>query len=274
MKNIQDIVEIMIFDTHAHYDDEAFDEDREELLNSLASKNVEAVVNVAADLGRCHDTLELIARYSNVYGALGIHPSEVEELTEEDMLWLTEQCRLNSVRNGGRIVAVGEIGLDYHYPEPAREVQQRWFVRQLKVAREVKLPVIIHSREASRDTEDILRKCAKGLSGIIHCYSYSVETARFYEAMGFYFGIGGVVTFKNGRKLVETVDYLPLSRIVLETDCPYLSPDPYRGTRNDSSMIKYVAAKIAEIKMTTPEEVIRITTENAKRIYGLDANTR
>lgn len=254
----------MIFDTHAHYDDEAFDEDREELLATFQGAGIGHVVNVAASMASCHTTLELIHKYEFMYGALGVHPSETEGLTEADMEFIKAHT------SDEKVVAIGEIGLDYYWPEPDKETQKKWFVRQLELAKEVKLPVIIHSRDASKDTLDILQQeyAGKG-EGIIHCYSYSVETAKEYLDMGFYFGIGGVVTFSNAKKLKETVEMIPLSSIVLETDCPYLSPVPNRGKRNSSLNLPYVVSAIAGLKGISEEEVIRTTEENAKKIYGL-----
>ena len=254
----------MIFDTHAHDDDEAFDEDRDLLLSSLHEAGIDYVVNVAASMESCDTTLELIHRYEFMYGALGVHPSETVGLTEADMEFIKAHAP------DEKVVAIGEIGLDYYWPEPDKEIQKKWFVRQLALAKEVKLPVIIHSRDASRDTLDILQQeyAGKG-EGIIHCYSYSVETAKDYLDMGFYFGIGGVVTFSNAKKLKETVEMIPLSSIVLETDCPYLSPVPNRGKRNSSRNLPYVVSAIAGLKGISEEEVIRTTEENAKRVFGL-----
>lgn len=260
----------MIIDTHAHYDDDAYNEDRHELLEGLKNNNVELVVNASASMRECHDTLDLMEKYPFVYGMLGVHPEDVALITEDDLLWIKDNCIKNAVYNGGKIVAVGEIGLDYHYDEPEKGVQIKWFEKQIEIAREVKLPLNVHSRDASKDTLDILRDHKAGeIGGIIHCYSYSPETAKEYLDMGFHFGIGGVVTFKNAKKLVETVEMLPMEAIVLETDSPYLAPSPFRGERNNSSYIKYIAEKVAEIKDISYEEVLRITNENAKRVYGI-----
>lgn len=263
----------MIIDTHAHYDDEAFDIDRDELINNFNNENVGLVVNVGASLRGCEDTLKLTKKYPNVYGALGVHPSDVEELDEEKLSWLKDSLISNALYNGGKIVALGEIGLDYYYEDPPKDIQIEMFKKQLDIAKEVKLPVIIHSRDAAKDTLDILKEYYnEGISGIIHCYSYSAEIATEYLKMGYYFGIGGVLTFKNARKLIEAVEIIPIEAIVLETDSPYLTPVPYRGERNDSSKLKYVVEKLAEIKGISEEEVIKITEENARRVYRLDAN--
>lgn len=254
----------MIFDTHSHYDDEAFHEDREELLSGLKNKGVERLVNVGADIETSRMALELAEKYDFIYAAIGVHPSETEGLTEADIDWLRENCCHE------KVVAVGEFGLDYHWQEPAQEVQKKWFLRQIELAKEVKLPIIIHSREAAAETMEILRETgAYECGGVIHCYSYSPEMAKEYVEMGFYIGIGGVVTFKNAKKCKRTVEEIPIERIVLETDCPYMAPEPNRGTRNDSSQLIYVADKIAELKGMTTEEVIRITTENAEKLYRL-----
>lgn len=254
----------MIFETHAHYDDVAFDEDREELLAGLPGQGVGAVVNIGASMDSCKKTLELMERYNHVYGALGVHPNETGELTEESFAWLAEHCR------HPKCVAVGEIGLDYYWDEPEREVQQKWFRRQLQMARDLSLPVVIHSREAAQDTLQILREeHGEEIGGVIHCFSYTKETAQICLDMGFYIGIGGVVTFKNAKKLKEAVEMIPLERIVLETDCPYLAPEPYRGKRNSSLYLPYVVEKIGEIKRLQPEQVAAVTFENAKRLYRL-----
>ena len=254
----------MIFDTHAHYDDEAFDEDREQLLASLAEQRNGRVVNIGSSLKACVKTIELMDRYPFIYGALGIHPSDSGDLTESDLEWLKAQCA------HPRCVAVGEIGLDYYWEEPEHEIQQKWFRRQLQLAGEIKLPVVIHSREAAKDTIDIMKEeKAEEIGGVIHCYSYSKETAKIFLDMGFYIGVGGVLTFKNGRRLKETVEYVPMDRIVLETDSPYLAPVPFRGKRNSSLNLPYVVQELAQIKGMDVEEVERITWENACRLYRM-----
>lgn len=254
----------MIFETHAHYDDEAFDSDRETLIAQLPKQGISPVVNVGASLDSCRRTLKLVERYPFFYGAIGIHPSETYELTEENFPLLQEWCGQE------RIVAVGEIGLDYHYEDTDRTTQQLWFGRQLELAKELKLPVIIHSREAAQDTIACMQEHnAQQIGGVVHCYSYSAELAKTFLKMGFYFGIGGVITFQNGKKLRETVDMLPIDRIVLETDCPYLAPVPHRGERNSSLNLPFVVEQIAQIKGLTPEEVIQITEKNAKCLFKL-----
>ena len=254
----------MIFESHAHYDDEDFDADREELLGSFAGNGIGTVINIGASMAGSEATVKLAEQYSFIYGAVGVHPSEVEELNEEKMERLRVLC------GHEKVVAVGETGLDYHYPEPAKAVQKEWFERQLALAREVKLPVIIHSREAAKDTFDMMAAHhADEIGGVIHCFSYSAEMAQEYVKMGFYIGVGGVVTFKNGRKLREVVEAVPIERILLETDSPYLSPEPNRGQRNSSPNIPYIAQKIAEIKEISYDEVVTVTERNAEQMYRL-----
>lgn len=252
----------MIFESHAHYDDDVFDEDREELLTSLREHGIDKVVNVGASLDSCKVTLQLMERYAFIYGAMGVHPSETGELNEDNFRWLREQCAAD------KVVAVGEIGLDYHWKEPEVPVQKLWFERQLELARAVALPVIIHSREAARDTLDMMQALHAGeIGGVVHCFSYTKEIAREYLQMDYYFGIGGVITFQNAKKLKEAVEYIPMDKILLETDSPYLAPEPNRGKRNTSLNLPYVAREIAKIKGISYEDVVRITEENAERLF-------
>lgn len=254
----------MIIDTHAHYDDEAFDEDRDSLLSSFPSRGIEMVVNIGASIQTTKNTLEMMKQYPFVYGTAGVHPSETGELEEPLMEWLRE------VATQPKMVAIGEIGLDYYWDEPGREVQKRWFIRQLGLAREMGLPVVIHSREAAKDTLDIMKEQKAGdMGGVIHCFSYGVEQAREYLDMGFYLGIGGVITFKNAKKLKEVVEYMPMERMVLETDCPYLSPEPFRGKRNSSLNLTCVVRAVSEIKGISQEEVQSITRDNARAMYRI-----
>jgi len=252
----------MIFDTHAHYDDEAFDEDRDLLLQNLKSAGIESVINVGASIRSTKNTLELMGKYPFLYGAVGVHPSETEELNEPLMTWLEEAAKKP------KVVAIGEIGLDYHWEEPGKEIQKHWFIRQLQLARKVSLPVVIHSRDAAKDTLDLMKDQKAGdMGGVIHCFSYGVELAREYLNMGFYLGIGGVVTFTNAKKLKEVVAYMPMDRILLETDCPYLAPVPNRGKRNSSLNLPYVVKAISELKGISEEEVIAVTDRNAKKLF-------
>lgn len=255
----------MIFDTHAHYDDEAFDDDRRDLLTHMREKGIEYIVNVGAGIESTAKTVELTEQYPFVYGAAGVHPSETAELTSKDMEWIRETAGRE------KIVAIGEIGLDYYWPEPDREVQKKWFKEQLRLAEETGLPVIIHSRDAAADTLDVLKEWdAHKTKGVIHCFSYTWEIAREYLNMDYYFGIGGVLTFKNAKKLKEAVMNIPMEKILLETDCPYLAPEPYRGKRNQSEYIFYVAEQLAELKKISREEVVEITRNNAKKFYDIE----
>lgn len=253
----------MIFDTHAHYDDEAYKEDLDDVLKINREAGISKIVNVAASMKSCITTMNLAEKYEYIYAAVGVHPEETRDLSEEDMDLITSYC------SNEKVVAIGEIGLDYYWDEPARDIQKKWFIRQLELAREVKLPVIIHSRDAAGDTFDIMKaQNAKDIGGVIHCFSYEKEMAKQYLDMGFYIGVGGVVTFKNGRKLKEVVEYTPLDRIVTETDCPYLAPVPYRGKRNSSANIPIIIEEIASIKGISADEVMEVTWKNAHNLYS------
>ncbi|MCH1981640.1 TatD family hydrolase [Ruminococcus sp. OA3] len=252
----------MIFESHAHYDDEAFDADREELLGMMRDHGVEYIVNASASVRGLYATVKLMEQYPFIYGAVGLHPDEVGDMTDELMEEIRMLCR------HGKTAAVGEIGLDYYWDKEKHELQKKWFEAQMELAREEKLPLIVHSREASADTLDMVKALRGGeIGGVIHCFSYSKETAREYLDMGLYLGIGGVITFKNAKKLKEVVEYAPLSSLLLETDCPYLAPVPYRGKRNHSLYLTYVAQAIARLKGISYEEVVSVTSENAKQLF-------
>lgn len=260
----------MIFESHAHYDDRQFDVDRETLLENLPFQNVGVIVNVGSDIRSSKESITLAHQYDYIYAAIGVHPDEVDTMKEADMEELSHMAKED------KVVAIGEIGLDYFRKEgnAYKNVQKEWFCRQLDLAKEIEKPVIIHSRDAAEDTIQILRDFRKENPqienpGVIHCYSYSLELAKEYVAMGFYIGIGGVVTFKNAKKLVETVAQIPLERILVETDSPYLCPEPNRGKRNDSSQIRYVMDRIADIRGIAPEEVEKQTEMNARKMYRL-----
>lgn len=251
------------FDTHAHYDSGKFNADRADVLRAVHESGVALIV----DPGDCAATSEravaIAQEYDFVYAAVGWHPEEAAGWTDDSL----DQIRALAAQP--KVCAIGEIGLDYYWDNEPREVQKKWFIRQLELARELDLPVLIHSREAAADTMEIMKEHAKGLSGVIHCYSYSKEMAQEYIKMGFYIGVGGVVTFKNAKKLKEVVENIPLTSIVLETDCPYMAPEPNRGKRNNSAYIRYVAEKIAELKGITYEEVVEQTEKNARDMYRL-----
>ena len=253
----------MIFDTHAHYDDSQFEKDRDMVLASMPELGVGTIVNVSASYDSCRRAVALAEKYPFVYAAVGVHPDEVGALNEETF------AEMKKLFQHKKVVAVGEIGLDYYWDNEPHDVQQEWFIRQVELARELDLPVLIHSREAAADTMYVMKTYAQGLRGVIHCYSYSREMAEEYVKRGFYIGIGGVVTFKNAKKLKEVAEAVPLKRIVLETDCPYMAPEPFRGRRNQSSYLRYVAEKISELKDISTEEVIAVTEENARELYRL-----
>jgi len=252
-------------DTHSHYDDEKFAQDVDELLPRLHEGGMEACITCATDFKTCEKTLALMKRFPFVYGAMGVHPHEVGKLSVDDMdaIFAYATCH-------DKVVAVGEIGLDYHYDFSPRDVQQDFFYEQCALAVELGLPVIVHSREAMQDTYDVIEEFAQAdLTGVIHAYTGNLEMAQRFVDLGFYLGIGGMVTFPDVKKILRTVKEIPLEHLLLETDCPYLAPVPKRGERNDSGNIPYIINKIAELKEITPEEVAKVTTENAKRLFGI-----
>lgn len=255
----------MIFETHAHYDDDRFAEDQDAILKSLPEAGIGIVINSGASVESTRDTVELAKKYEHVYAAVGVHPSEIDELDEVFFDWMREQASWE------KTVAIGEIGLDYYWDKESevQEHQRYWFGRQIELARETDLPMIVHSRDAAADTMQVMKEHhAEEIPGVIHCYSYSKEMALEFIKMGYYIGVGGVVTFKNAKKLIETVEAIPLTRILLETDCPYMAPEPYRGKRNSSLYLPYVVERIAQIKGVTPEEVERVTENNARTLFS------
>ncbi|MCL2352182.1 MAG: TatD family hydrolase [Firmicutes bacterium] len=252
----------MFFESHAHYDDERFDADRDALLASLPASGVTKVVNVGTAVGTSRASLILSEKYDFVYASVGVHPHEAGSCSEDVVAELLEYAR------HPKAVAFGEIGLDYFYGFADREVQRFWFARQLKAAEQAGLPVIIHSRDAAAETFAIIRN-SNVRRGVVHCYSGSVETALAYAEMGFFIGVGGIVTFDKARKLPEVVEKLPLGKLLIETDCPYLSPAPFRGKRNTSANLVYIAQKIAEIKRVTVQEAAEATYANAAGMYGI-----
>lgn len=265
MENIELLPEIRakIYDTHAHFDDEAFDENRHELFEALKAYGVGCIINNATDLEKSADNcLNLSGKYDFCYTAIGVHPGTVEKDGK-----CPEKAKLLELLKREKVVAVGEIGLDYYWSTDYKEQQKKAFIMQCEVANEVNLPVIIHDREAHGDTFDIVRELKP--KGTVHCYSGSADLAYKYTQMGLYIGVGGVVTFKNARKLIETVEAVPLDRILLETDAPYLAPVPYRGKLCHSGYIYFVAEKIAEIKKVNINTVLEVTANNARTLYGV-----
>lgn len=256
----------MIYETHAHYDDEAYEQDIEEVLQLNKEAGITRIVNVAASMDGCRRSLDIAKKYPHIYASMGVHPSETAELTEADMEKIKEYCEYE------KVLAIGEIGLDYHDEDVSKDVQQKWFIRQLELARQLELPLIIHSRDAAADTLNIMKEQnAQDIGGVIHCFSYGVEMAREYLNMGFFIGVGGVVTFKNGRKLKEVVEYVPLESIVTETDSPYLAPVPFRGKRNTSANIPIIIEEIATIKGVSKEYAEEVLWNNALRLYRQNA---
>lgn len=253
----------MIFDSHSHYDDEAFDADRDELLKSLREKGVGKIISCASSWDSLKKVTDICHNYSFAFPALGIHPENAMDLTPE------RRPVLEALIEKEQPAAIGEIGLDYHYDEPPRDFQKDIFVYHLELAKKLNLPIIVHSRDAAEDTYELIKAHNPDKKGVIHCFSSSYEMAVKYVEMGYYIGIGGVVTFKNAAKLKDIAARIPLSSILLETDCPYMAPVPFRGTRNDSSLIKYVAEEIASLRDITPEEVIETTYNNTCRLFNV-----
>lgn len=250
-----------IFDTHAHYDDERFDEDRDELLSSLFEGSVSHIIGCGCDLKSSLKTIAMADRYPKLFAAIGVHPHEAEDCTDSDL------AEIKKLFSHSKVVAVGEIGLDYHYDFSPRDRQLELFTQQIKLSNELDLPVIIHDREAHEDTLNILRELRP--KGVVHCFSGSREMAEEIVKLGLYIGLGGAVTFKNARRPIEVAEYLPLDRLLLETDAPYMTPVPFRGKRCDSAHIAYTAEKIAEVKGIDVQELIDICSENAKRLFGI-----
>lgn len=255
----------MYFDTHAHLDDEQFTEDQEAVIARAQEAGVELIVNVGCNLPSALHTVELTQKYAFIYGAIGMHPHDAKELDEQSL------TKLYQMAQNPRIVAIGEIGLDYYYDLSLRETQQKVFRAMINMAKELKLPIVIHDRDAHEDTLKIVKEeNASEVGGVFHCYSGSWPMAKEIMKLGFYLALGGTVTFKNARKVVEVAQEVPLDHLLLETDCPYLSPVPYRGKRNEPSFVPKVAETIAEFKGLTVEEVAQVTLENGKRLFGIN----
>lgn len=255
----------MLFDSHAHYNDEKFKEDADELLSSMPENNVGYILNSCSDISEIPDILKLCEKYPFIYASIGVHPHEAENLTERDMDVLREYSKHPKVK------AIGEIGLDYFYDFSPRDVQKKWFARQVELAKELKLPIVIHDRDAHKDCMDILREHnISEAGGVFHCYAGSVEMAREILDWGMYIAFGGSLTFKKSVKPKEVAAYVPLDRIVIETDCPYLTPEPHRGKRNSSLYIHYVAEMLAQIKGVSVKTIENATFENAKRLFKIE----
>ena len=252
---------INLFDSHAHYTDKAFNDDRENMLGSLRESGICGVINCGADIESSVFSVELANKYDYIYAACGIHPEEADK-TPENYIEI-----LKKLSRDEKCVAIGEIGLDYYWRQDTKEKQKELFENQILLAKELDLPIIVHDREAHGDTLEILKKHKP--KGVLHCFSGSPETAEEILKLGMYIGLGGALTFKNARKAVEVAEMLPLDRLLLETDCPYMAPVPFRGKRNYSGYIPYIAEKVAEIKCIDPQTVLDITSENAKKLFDL-----
>lgn len=254
----------MLFDSHAHYEDDRFDEDRHEVLSSVYNSGVRYILDAASDIESAAKIISLTQKYSFIYAAVGVHPHNVVHADDNTLSALLEFSA------DSKVVAVGEIGLDYYYDNSPRELQKLWFAKQINMAKGLNKPIVVHNRDAHEDIMKIIKnEKASEIGGVFHCFSGSREMAARLLDENFYISIGGPVTFKNARKIIDVVEYVPLERLMIETDCPYLTPEPHRGKRNDSGYVRLVAEKIAEIKDISFEEIARITTENAKRLFNI-----
>ncbi len=255
----------MLFDTHAHYDDERFEQDRYEIIEEAHNNGISYILNASCNIATAIESIALSQKYEYIYAAVGIHPHNVDEANKNTIPALMDFAEKK------KVVAIGEIGLDYYYDISPKELQKKWFAAQIEMAKAIKKPIIVHDRDSHEDIIKIIKEeNAKEIGGVLHCFSGSVEMAKEVLKNNFYISLGGPVTFKNARKTVEVAKYVPLERILIETDSPYLTPEPFRGKRNNSKFVKYIAQKIAEIKGISFEEVAQETTRNAKELFGIE----
>ncbi len=254
----------MLIDSHVHLDDQRFDKDRDLLIKNLRNNGIEMVINIGADLQTSIASVSLAEKYDNIYAAVGVHPHSAKEVDNSTIEILKTFAKRD------KVVAIGEIGLDFYYDNSPRDIQRKWFKEQLALAKEVDLPVVIHTRDAAQETFDILKEAQDGsLRGVLHCYSGSPEMALEYIKMGFYISLAGPVTFKNARVSREVAKVVPLDKLLIETDCPYLTPEPYRGKRNEPIFVRYVAGTIAETRGISFEELAKVTNRNTKELFGI-----
>ncbi|WP_163102918.1 TatD family hydrolase [Peribacillus alkalitolerans] len=255
----------MLFDTHAHLNADQFSDDLKEVIERAKEVGVSNIVVVGFDRPTITKAMELVETYDFMYASIGWHPVDAIDMKDEDLAWIEE------LASHPKVVALGEMGLDYYWDKSPKDIQKEVFRKQIALAKKVKLPIVIHNRDATQDIVDILREeNAQEVGGIMHCFSGSPETAKECVEMNFYISLGGPVTFKNAKKPKEVAEQIPLDRLLIETDCPYLAPHPNRGKRNEPSYVKLVAEEIAQLKEISYEEVARITTENAKKVFGIN----
>ena len=252
----------MFFDSHSHYDDERFDADRDEILSSMNENGVSNIINVASDIPSSYSSIKIAEKYDFIYASVGVHPHEVKDMSESSL------DEIRNLSNHEKVVAIGEIGLDYYYDHSPRDEQKYWFKKQMDLAYELKLPVIIHSRDAMEDTINICKE-SKIVGGIIHCFSGSAESAKIFLDLGYHISFAGPITFKNSKNLPKVAEIVPWDRILIETDCPYMAPEPHRGKRNSSLFIKHTAEAIAKIKGVDIDFVAKATSDNAKKLFSI-----
>lgn len=254
----------MLIDSHAHLDDRRFDKDRDKLIKSFKKSGIDLIINPGADISSSIKAVSLSEEYDNIYAAVGVHPHSAKEMDESSI------NILKSFTDRDKVIAIGEIGLDFYYDNSPRDIQRQRFIEQLNLAKEVDLPVIIHTRDAAQETFEILKEAQDGkLEGVLHCYSGSVEMALEYIKLGFYISLAGPVTFKNARVSKEVAKAVPLEKLLIETDAPYLTPEPHRGKRNEPLFVRYVAGTIAELRGISFDEVAKQTSENAKKLFRI-----